>query len=177
MNCRLCNTETLTKTQDILSGNRLAGNAIVPLVEVEECSACGEIALSTKAENEMAAYLKMRQKKVMAGLPVDDLISAGQAAEILGVTKQAFSKNPKIKKGFVYFTQVGAKKNYFKTSVELFKATGDGRFPMTKWSSSVPSDQISKFNPHSTAWQKITKTDGAEDADHEWNTSQQQAER
>ena len=51
---------------------------------------------------------------------------------MLDITKQAFSKNPKIKNGFIFSVKVGSRKYYHSKSVEQFKLKGDGRFTLRK---------------------------------------------
>lgn len=172
MNCSLCNAETTRKTEDYLCESKIIGDVLVPLVEVEKCLSCGALKVSAEAEIEVSNYLNMLETNAIISLPVNNLISAGQAAGILGVTKQAFSKNPKIKKGFVYFTYVGTKKVYFRSSVELFKTSGDGRFPITQWNSSVPSDRISHSAANDDCWQQAScQADNADCSVYTWSTS------
>lgn len=174
MNCPSCNTETISKALDYQCNNRIIGDIMVPLVDVEQCPNCGELILSEEAEIAVSHYLKTREKEAIASLPAEDLISAGQAAAILGVTKQAFSKNPKIKKGFVYFVYVGTKKFFFRSSVTLYKTTGDGRFPITKWKSSMNSGRIASCDSAHSRWQQISSSvDTGDDGLYFWNTSVQ----
>lgn len=172
MNCSHCNAETIRKTADYLCESKIIGDVLVPLVEVERCSSCGAVQLANKEERRVAEYLERLEKNAIISLPADNLISAGQAAGILGVSKQAFSKNPKIKKGFVYFTYVGTKKVYFRSSVELFKTSGDGRFPITQWKSTVPSERISYHAATDDLWQPVScQTGRADCAVYTWSTS------
>ena len=172
MNCPSCKTETISKALDYQCKNRIIGDVIVPQVEVEQCPNCGELILSEEAETAVSHYLKTREKEAIAGLPAEDLISAGQAAAILGVTKQAFSKNPKIKKGLVYFVYVGTKKFFFRTSVTVYKTVGDGRFPITKWKSSMDSGRIASCDIVDSRWQQISSPiETADDGVYIWNTS------
>jgi len=174
MNCLSCDTETIHKIVDYICNNRTLGDVVVPQVGVEQCPKCGQLILSGEAERAVSDYLKNRQREAIASLPADDLISAGQAAEILGVTKQAFSKNPKIKKGYVYFTYIGTKKFFFRSSLELYKTGGDGRFPIAKWQSSVHAARIESCATADSKWQPTSSTNGA--ATHGaymWNTSVQ----
>lgn len=144
---------------------------MVPRVDVEQCPNCGERILSEAAETAVSHYLKTRVKAAIACLPAEDLISAGQAAAMLGVSKQAFSKNPKIKKGFVYFVYVGTKKFFFRSSVTLYKTAGDGRFQITKWKSSVDSDRIAVYDNADSGWQQIrSPIEAADDAAYMWDT-------
>ncbi|MGI9536884.1 MAG: hypothetical protein ACR2PB_07425 [Desulfocapsaceae bacterium] len=172
MNCPSCNTETISEALDYQCNNRIIGDVIVPQVEVEQCPNCDERILSEEAETAVSHYLKTREKEAIASLPAEDLISAGQAAAILGVTKQAFSKNPKIKKGLVYFVSVGTKKFFFRTSVTLYKTVGDGRFPITQWKSSMDSGRIASCDTADSGWQQISSSiETADDGVYIWNTS------
>ncbi len=172
MNCSLCNAETTRKIEDFFCESKIIGDVLVPSVEVEKCLGCGALKLSAEAENEVSHYLKMLETNAIISLPADNLISAGQAAGILGVTKQAFSKNPKIKKGFVYFTYVGTKRVYFRSSVELFKTSGDGRFPITQWKSSLPYDRISHHAANDDCWQQVScQADKTDCNVYTWSTS------
>ena len=172
MNCSHCNAETTRKTEDFFCESKIIGDVLVPMVEVEKCLSCGALTLSAEAEREVSLYLKMLESDAIMSLPADNLISAGQAAGILGVTKQAFSKNPKIKKGFVYFTYVGTKKVYFRSSVELFRTSGDGRFPIAQWKSSVPSDRISHHAGNEDCWQQTSCQEDIIDCNgYTWSTS------
>ena len=174
MNCASCNTETISQVLDYQCNNNILGDVLVPRVEVEQCPNCGALILSEEAERAVSHYLKTRVKEAIVSLPAEDLISAGQAAAILGVTKQAFSKNPKIKKGVVFFVYVGTKKFFFRSSVTLFKTVGDGRFPIKKWKSSMDSGRIASSYTVNSRWQQISSSnDTADDGLFIWNTSVQ----
>ena len=57
-------------------------------------------------------------------------MSAAAAADLLGVSRQALHKHRRIRKGFIYQTELSGKTVYLRESVELFKKTGDGRFSL-----------------------------------------------
>jgi hypothetical protein len=172
MNCSFCNAKTRNRKEDYFHKSKIIGEVLVPAIEFKECQGCGEVTLSPEAKNEVKIYVAEQELNAISTLPVNDLISAGQAANILGVTKQAFSKNSKFKKGFVYSIMIGAKKAYFRSSIDLFKRTGDGRFPITRWKSSVPENAILTYSPVDRKCQKVVcQTDIAADAAHSWNES------
>ncbi|MCG6930204.1 MAG: hypothetical protein LJE64_06565 [Desulfofustis sp.] len=172
MACPPCGTETVHKKVDYVCNNKILGDVLVPGVDVEVCPDCGDVMLPAEAQVAVTRYLAILEKKAITSLPSADLISAGQAAEILGITKQAFSKNPKIKKGFVYFTEVGTKKFFFRSSVELYKRTGDGRFALTSWKSSVDSGRIAPYNTADGNWHQVGSTLETDDgATNVWCTS------
>ena len=166
--CTRCGAKTIRTSDDYLCFSRVLGYALAPRVEIDECSGCGLASVSSEAEKEVYRWLSIHEQIAIDSLSGDQLLSAGQAAEMLGVTKQAFSKNPKVKKGHIYFTSVGNKKIYFKSSVELFKDSGDGRFQITKWQSSLPSEQTTTNVNGSECWQSHQATHVS---DYTWSSS------
>ena len=172
LNCLLCNAEVMNKKEDYLCNSKVIGKVLIPLIEFYECRGCHETRLSPEARHEVITHVREQERNAIASLSSDDLITAGQAAELLGVSKQAFSKNPKIKKGYVYFTQIGNKKVYFKRSVELFRETGDGRFPITKWKFSHQENRISQNDNAREGWQEVVcQADIADYSKSTWSLS------
>ena len=172
MNCSLCGAKIRNKKKDCYNQSKIIGKVFVPAIEFRECQGCGEAILSPEADGEIRDYIAEQELKAIATLSVNDLISAGQAADILEITKQAFSKNSKLKRGFVYSKMIGAKKAYFRSSVELFKRTGDGRFPILKWKSSVPDNSLLINSTVDRKWQKVTcYTDDITASANIWNES------
>lgn len=172
MNCSLCNAKTRQKREDYFHISKIIGAVLVPAIKFSECLGCGEVTLSPEANDEVSIYVAEQELSAITTLPANDLISAGQAANILQVTKQAFSKNSKCKKGFVYSIMIGAKKAYFRSSIELFKKTGDGRFPITRWKSSVPDNSIFIYSTADRNWQQVIyQTDIATNSTHKWTES------
>ena len=172
MNCSLCDAKTRNKKQDYVHKSKIIGEVLVPAIEFRQCQVCGKVTLSPEAKDEVSNYVAEQELNAITTLPAYDLISAGQAANILQVTKQAFSKNSKFKKGFVYSVMIGAKKAYFRSSIELFKKTGDGRFPITGWKSSVPENSISTYSTVDRKWQKVNfQTTIMAKSTHNWNES------
>ncbi len=170
MNCSLCNSKTRHKKKDYVHKSKIIGEVLVPAIELRECRGCGNIKLSSEACDEVRNYVAEQEQNAIATLPADGLISAGQAAAILEVTKQAFSKNSKLKRGFVYSVMIGEKRAYFRSSVELFKKTGDGRFLITGWKPSVPKNAVCTYAPVGKKWQKVfCQTAIAAEFTHSWN--------
>lgn len=166
--CTRCGEKTIRTSDDYLCFSRVLGYALAPRVEIDQCSNCGLKFLPLEAEKEVYRWLSIHEQIAIDSLSGDQLLSAGQAAEILGVTKQAFSKNPKVKKGHIYFTSVGNKKIYFKSSVDLFKDSGDGRFQITKWQSSLPSERTTANVSGSDRWHSHKAPHAS---DYTWSSS------
>lgn len=165
--CSECGAETTGKTADYICNNRTLGTVSIPLVAAEACRECGKTIPSAEGESQVSAYVKKHVGIAVNSLSTGELLSAGQVAEILGITKQAFSKNPKFKKGHIYFTSIGNKKAYFRSSVELFKTCGDGRFRITEWKSSVP---LNKLVVHGTS-NRRRQCDAPYAAEYVWKSS------
>ena len=150
--CVRCGKETTRKAEDYPCFSKVLGYILAPRVEIDVCLECGHRSLSPEAEQEVNSWLKIREQAAICSLSAEQLLSAGQAAEMLGVTKQAFSKSPKVKKGHIYFTTIGNKKVYFRSSVELFKETGDGRYQISKWYSSLGSKRTAMHESSTVKW-------------------------
>jgi hypothetical protein len=132
MKCALCNKQLVEKKESIEFDSQSLGKISVPNLKFLECEGCGDKLLSTKEANKAALYITRKESELINRLPIGEFVSANEAAALLGITKQAFSKHPKIKRGFIYFTQIGDRKFYHKKSVELFKEKGNGKFILTR---------------------------------------------
>ena len=124
MNCALCNNKLTAKFGAIDFHTQSLGRISVPNLNYLECEYCGEKLLSSTAGNKAAEYIAKQEQERINKLPIGEFITANESAEILGITKQAFSKNPKIRRGFIYASQIGDRKYYHKESVKLFKEKG-----------------------------------------------------
>jgi len=130
MNCVECNGIIHEVTGTYIFNSNTLGEVAVPNITFQECHGCGDRLVSYENALILHEYIKEKEQEEINKFPAGDLITAGEAAELLGVTKQAFSKNPKIKRGFIYHLIKGNRRLYFKKSVQLFKENGDGRFPI-----------------------------------------------
>jgi len=131
MKCALCHGKITRETGQYKFETEPLGEILVPDITFDECKNCGERTLSFEQSSKLFDYVKKIEAGKIKELPAGDLITANEAAAVLNVTKQAFSKNPKIKRGFIYSTQIGDRRYYSKKSTHRFKGTGDGRFLLT----------------------------------------------
>jgi hypothetical protein len=131
MICALCNGHIESKKELYPFRSRVIGTVFVPDVAFNECSSCGEKTLTPEASQYLIDYVRRVEKQALKAIPAGDMITATEAAAILGFTKQNFSKAPKIKIGFIYFIKIGGRKYYSKRSTVQYKDTGDGRFRLT----------------------------------------------
>lgn len=97
-------------------------------VEYSRCDKCGELLLPLdtirKAEEKRTHTLR----SMLLSQPIGDFISAADAAQLLGISRQALHQNRRIRRGFIYQTRISGKTVYLRKSVLLFKSTRDGRF-------------------------------------------------
>jgi hypothetical protein len=130
MKCALCNGNIENKVGPFPFKCKTLGEVFAPGVEYEECQSCGERLLSFEASKYLSEYIKEQEQIALRSLPASDLITAVEAAAILGFSKQNFSKTPKIRRGFIYSVVIGGRKFYSRKSTELYKSTADGRFQL-----------------------------------------------
>ncbi len=132
MKCGLCNNELILKRGDIEFNSRSLGRILVPDLKFHECEMCGDKLLSPKESDKAIKYIADRENQLIKKLPIEEFIAANEAAKILNISKQAFSKHPKIKRGLIYSVKIGNRKYYHEESVRLFKEIKNGKFQLTE---------------------------------------------
>lgn len=131
--CGLCNGQLLEITGPYEVNSKALGIVKVPEVHRFQCSECGDVTLPSEEAGKVSHFTANKVEETIKLLPIGQFIPADQAANILGVSKQAFSKNKRIKRGFIYFTELGNSKVYFEPSVEAFAANNDGRISLVNY--------------------------------------------
>lgn len=130
MKCEICGGK-LSKVKENLEFSSISlGKLLIPNISFLKCNECEEKLLTPAMSDKVTNYVKAKEQESIDSLPIGEFVSLNEAAEILAVTKQAFSKNPKIKRGFVYSTKIGGRKYYYRKSVEAFKKKKDGRISL-----------------------------------------------
>jgi len=132
MKCTICDIKLSIKTGEFEFKSRSLGKILVPDITYFECGVCGDKILSPEESDKVINYVEKEENKSISKLPIGEFITTNEAAEILGITKQAFSKNYKIRQGLIYSAKIGNKKYYHKRSVELFKVKNNGKFPLSR---------------------------------------------
>jgi hypothetical protein len=133
MNCALCNGRLIKKSGSVQFKSRAVGKVLVPNLEFLECEKCKEKIFSLKESDKAIDFIAKKEREAIYTLPIKDFITAKEASKILGITKQAFSKHPKIKRGLIYFVKIGDRKFYNRKSVELFKEKGNGKYLLPQY--------------------------------------------
>ncbi len=130
MRCLNCGGRFGNQRGSLKIDNKIIGPFSVNDVEYDKCYDCGRLCYPA----ETAKIIEEKREKIrlarIGKLPVSEFISAIEAANILGISKQAFNKHRRVKRGFIYSFESNGRRIYHKKSVELFKETEDGRFPL-----------------------------------------------
>jgi|Deesub1362A_J573_1020465.scaffolds.fasta_scaffold09445_3 hypothetical protein len=108
------------------------GSFEVGIPEYLKCENCGEYLLPGRWAEEVDRARARKLEELLAARPLREFITASEAARLLGISRQALHKNRRIRKGVIFHTRFGGGIVYLKKSVELFKETGDGRYPLWK---------------------------------------------
>lgn len=111
--------------------NKIIGSYNVYDANYYKCESCGKILYPQETVLKIESVENETRNKLINQLPITEFILASNAAELLEISKQAFNKHRRIKKGFIYSVSLGGKKFYNKKSILLFKKTGDGRFNLS----------------------------------------------
>ena len=132
MRCYSCGNEFIERTGSLELPSKILGSFLIDHVTYLKCSHCQEIILSDEAWERADATENSQVEKLLRNLPVKDFIGASKTAAILEISRQALHKHRRIRRGFIYSIRHEDKILYHKKSVQLFKETGDGRFPLKK---------------------------------------------
>lgn len=131
MQCTACgaNMEKTVRDYQILDG--IVGSLSIPQAELWECGKCGHVLYPAATASRVSVARTKRIEDFIRRQPIGSFVSARAAASMIGHSKQAFSKNQKIKNGFIYGAEVDKRKLYLCSSVLAFKETGDGRHSLS----------------------------------------------
>lgn len=128
MRCSEC-TGTYRKMHGKLTLiDKYVGQYTVPPIDYLECARCGGRLFSPAAAREVEAARERKLQGTLLSKPLAAFATATEAADLLGVTRQAFHKNRRITRGFIFQTGFGGKTVYLRESIVRFKKTGNGRF-------------------------------------------------
>ena len=128
MRCTKCGEELAPKTSLYSFEDEYLGTISVVLNDSHECEGCGEIFLSLEDAECIEKAQEEALEELLQSRPISNYFTQKETAEILGISKQAVSKNRRIRRGFIFQTEFDGRKMYLKDSVYLYKENGDGRF-------------------------------------------------
>jgi hypothetical protein len=132
MQCCECGGTYILKTDRYIFDDPFVGAIYVEGKPYYKCDKCNEILLTHEIIDAIEVEREQRKFELLSEIPIKDFISISETLKLLGITRQAFHKNQKIKRGFIYKVKIGTSTLYLKQSLDLFIKNGDGRFPL--WS-------------------------------------------
>ena len=139
--CAECGGALEPRHGDLKAHLEFVGTVIVPDIDYEECAQCHDTLLGPEAGKTYDLAVKAREAELVGGLAERDFVSAAEAMRMLGMSRQTFHKNGRIRRGFIYSVPAGGRRRrYHRGSVERFLKTGDGRFPLP---GAVPEIEVS----------------------------------
>ena len=130
MNCLECGGTYTEKSGIYQLNDPYVGKIIIQGLLFYECDNCKDILYSESIAQAIDLERNKRIHEILSQFPLDDFISAAEAASILDISRQALHKNRRINHGFIHQTKFGGVTVYLRQSVLQFKKTGDGRFPL-----------------------------------------------
>lgn len=150
MRCYDCDAEYIELSGTLVLEDDSIGKYTIDAPKYFKCSKCGELLFP----EETLAIIEQKEEEILNRMlgqqPIANFISSKEAAEILGISRQAFHKHRKIKNGFIYSVRKNGTKFFHKKSVELFKQHGDGRFSLD------PKENTVKQNINTARYSSFT---------------------
>ncbi len=130
MNCPNCGGKIHRKRQDIQLFDENIGAYCVENVEYEECSTCGARFFPPETASQISEIRDLKLNELVSRRPISEFVTSAEAAGILGISRQALNKNRRVRRGFIFGTNLGKMRVFLRESVEQFRISGDGRFPL-----------------------------------------------
>jgi hypothetical protein len=133
MRCYDCNEVYQLKSGSIKISSNIVGKFEVHNVSFYRCPKCRKFLYPEETVDRIEKEENNCKDELLRALPIGDFVLSTEAAKILNISRQAFHKHNRIRRGFIYSIHFCGKKVYHKKSVLLFKEKGDGRFPLSKY--------------------------------------------
>lgn len=130
MKCTECGGTFRKRSGTLEFTDRYAGRFAVGIVDYHKCDDCGELLFSPDVARKVEEARGDKLRLALLNRPLGAFVSGTEAAELLGITRQAFHKHRRIRRGFIFQVAHGGKMFYLRESVARFKQSGDGRFPL-----------------------------------------------
>ncbi len=130
MRCYECGGTYVRKRGSLQITDKYVGAFTVETVEYMTCDKCGGDLFSPEVAQRIEDAREKALQDILRSQPLKAFILAAEAADALGISRQALHKHRRIRRGFIFRTLFGEKTAYLRESVELFRKQGDGRFPL-----------------------------------------------
>lgn len=130
MQCAECGGEYREIDGDLEVIDQYAGPFIVKAVHYQKCRSCAQELFPLATAEAIEKGRRQRRDEFLRERPLCAFLTASETACALGISRQALHKHRRIRRGFIYQTEFCGSVVYLEESVKLFRATGDGRFPL-----------------------------------------------
>ena len=130
MRCHSCGGSYAEVHGPLVLRDKCVGEYRVGVEKYLRCDGCGDALLSVEVAEQADRERREKLTELLQSRPLAAFVTAAEAVAILGVSRQAFHKNRRIRKGLIHQTQLGGLAVYLRESVERYKETGDGRLPL-----------------------------------------------
>jgi hypothetical protein len=128
MRCLECGGEYVVRRGTLQVPDPYVGPLTVGPIEYMKCGKCGDYMFSGDAARRIEEAEETALQGILRSQPLGAFLSASETAALLGISRQALHKHRRIRRGFIFQTEFGGKTVYLKSSVDLFRKQGDGRF-------------------------------------------------
>lgn len=135
MKCYECKKECSHNHGALSMHDEFIGGYIVNDVDFHKCDSCHEHFFPPETLERIDDCRETALRDLILSHSLSSFMKQSDTWKFLGVSRQAFHKNIRIKNGFIYNASLGKNRYYLRESVELFKQTGDGRFKLNDTSS------------------------------------------
>jgi len=132
MKCFECGSDYIEFFGPLSIQDDVVGEIRVNPVKFYRCQQCGELLLPEETIDIIEQEREKIKDYLIGRLPLDEFITASEAADILKMSRQALHKHPRIRRGFIHSKTHGGRRLYHKKSVEQYKRHKDGRFSLLK---------------------------------------------
>lgn len=157
MNCYECGGTLHKVTNPYTYSDPHVGEIVVSGIPYYQCDSCDEVLLTEKISIAIEEERERRITWYLKQSPVSAFVTSSEAAKILGVTRQAFNKNRRIKRGFIYQTTLGDISIFLYESVMQYMRTGDGRFPIPIYISPYQYESLQFSNVNEFRYTGVVK--------------------
>lgn len=161
MKCGVCGKECQVRSGRIQLQDKYIGEYSAIADEYFVCPDCNESYFPYSAMGRIDEARAEALERILQSLPLHCFVSLNNAAGILGITKQALSKNARVKRGFIFHTMFEEKPLYVRESVRRYSIGGDGRFPLSGYMPEYEDDLSTDSEKTYTAGDTVQSRKGS----------------
>jgi len=130
--CIQCGGDYDHKIGNLKLTDKYVGDITVQDADYCQCKECDDLLISSKTSRKFDKQRSEVLQELLQSRPLRDFVSASEAIKMLRISRQAFHKHRRIKRGFIFQTLFNGRTVYLKESVRRFKDHEDGRYRL-RW--------------------------------------------